>query len=74
MPHSNPAGTVNVVHLTDAHLFASPEGSMLGLNTRDSLRHVVQQALREQHDTHLLVCTGTCPRTPALRPTQPLSN
>jgi len=58
LPHSNPAGTVNVVHLTDAHLFASPEGSMLGLNTRDSLRHVVQQALREQHDTHLLVCTG----------------
>ncbi|MFA7892614.1 3',5'-cyclic-AMP phosphodiesterase [Pseudomonas putida] len=58
MPHSTPPGTVNVVHLTDAHLFASPEGSMLGLNTRDSLRHVVQQALREQHDTHLLVCTG----------------
>nr|WP_314479278.1 3',5'-cyclic-AMP phosphodiesterase [uncultured Pseudomonas sp.] len=58
MPHSNPAGTVNVVHLTDAHLFASPEGSMLGLNTRDSLRHVVQQALREQRDTDLLVCTG----------------
>ena len=49
MPHSNPAGTVNVVHLTDAHLFASPEGSMLGLNTRDSLRHVVQQALRARN-------------------------
>ncbi|MBK5007627.1 5'-cyclic-AMP phosphodiesterase [Pseudomonas sp. S60] len=58
MPHLNPAGTVNVVQLTDAHLFADPGGSMLGLNTRDSLRHVVAQALREQPDTHLLLCTG----------------
>jgi Icc protein len=49
---------VHVVQLTDAHLFADPAGSLLGLNTRDSLRHVVAQARREQPFTDLLLCTG----------------
>ncbi|MGE8322998.1 MAG: 3',5'-cyclic-AMP phosphodiesterase [Pseudomonas sp.] len=49
---------VHVLQLTDAHLFAAPTGTMLGLNTRDSLRHVVEQALREQPHTDLLLCTG----------------
>jgi len=49
---------VHVVQLTDAHLFADPAGSMLGLNTRDSLRHVVAQVRREQPLVDLLLCTG----------------
>ena len=58
MPHSEPSRPVHVVQLTDAHLFADPAGSMLGLNTRNSLRHVVAQVQREQARVDLLLCTG----------------
>jgi len=49
---------VHVVQLTDAHLFADPAGTLLGLNTRDSLRHVIEQVRREQPQIDLLLCTG----------------
>ncbi|MER2297259.1 3',5'-cyclic-AMP phosphodiesterase [Pseudomonas promysalinigenes] len=59
MPHPDPCpAPVHVVQLTDAHLFASPAGTMLGLNTRESLRHVVAQVRREQPCVDLLLCTG----------------
>jgi hypothetical protein len=47
-----------VVQLTDAHLFADPAGTLLGLRTRDSLRHVIAQVRREQPCIDLLLCTG----------------
>jgi len=56
-PDLSPA-PVHVVQLTDAHLFADPAGTMLGLNTRDSLRHVIEQVRREQPRIDLLLCTG----------------
>lgn len=49
---------VHVVQLTDAHLFADPAGTLLGLNTRASLGHVVGQVRREQPRIDLLLCTG----------------
>ncbi|PYB72057.1 3',5'-cyclic-AMP phosphodiesterase [Pseudomonas sp. LB-090624] len=58
MPQPDQSRPVHVVQLTDAHLFADPAGSMLGLNTRDSLRHVVAQARREQPLVDVLLCTG----------------
>ncbi|NIE76894.1 3',5'-cyclic-AMP phosphodiesterase [Pantoea sp. Tr-811] len=59
MPHPDPfPAPVHVVQLTDAHLFADPAGTLLGLNTRDSLRHVVAQVRREQPRIDLLLCTG----------------
>ena len=58
MPHLDPTRPVHVVQLTDAHLFADPAGTLLGLNTRDSLRHVVAQVRREQPCIDLLLCTG----------------
>lgn len=59
MPHPHPSpAPVHVVQLTDAHLFADPAGTLLGLNTRDSLRHVVAQVRREQPRVDLLLCTG----------------
>lgn len=59
MPQSiSTPSPVHVVQLTDAHLFADPAGSLLGLNTRDSLGHVVGQVLREQPRIDLLLCTG----------------
>ncbi|WP_248917671.1 3',5'-cyclic-AMP phosphodiesterase [Pseudomonas entomophila] len=54
----SPPSPVHVVQLTDAHLFADPAGSLLGLITRDSLEHVVGQVLREQPRIDLLLCTG----------------
>lgn len=59
MPHPDPSpAPVHVVQLTDAHLFADPAGTLLGLNTRDSLRHVIDQVRREQPRIDLLLCTG----------------
>ncbi|WP_028694996.1 3',5'-cyclic-AMP phosphodiesterase [Pseudomonas cremoricolorata] len=52
------ASPVHVVQLTDPHLFADPAGGLLGVNTRDTLRHVVQQVRREQAQIDLLLCTG----------------
>lgn len=49
---------VHVVQLTDPHLFADPAGTLLGLATRDSLRHVIEQVRREQPRIDLLLCTG----------------
>ncbi|TLP61710.1 MULTISPECIES: 3',5'-cyclic-AMP phosphodiesterase [Pseudomonas] len=49
---------IHVVQLTDAHLFADPAGTLLGLNTRDSLTHVIGQVRREQSRIDLLLCTG----------------
>ncbi|MFV3379333.1 3',5'-cyclic-AMP phosphodiesterase [Pseudomonas sp. NY15354] len=61
MPQSNLPQTpapLQVVQLTDAHLFADAGGTLLGMNTRDSLRHVVEQVRREQPHLDLLLCTG----------------
>ncbi|WP_369988372.1 3',5'-cyclic-AMP phosphodiesterase [Pseudomonas xanthosomatis] len=55
--HSFPS-PVHVVQLTDAHLYADPAGSLLGLKTRDSLAHVIGQVRREQPRIDLLLCTG----------------
>ncbi|CAG8864056.1 3',5'-cyclic adenosine monophosphate phosphodiesterase CpdA [Pseudomonas fluorescens] len=49
---------VHVLQLTDSHLFADAQGSLFGLNTRDSLRHVIAQARREQPRVDLLLATG----------------
>jgi len=59
VPHPDPSqAPVYVVQLTDAHLFADPAGTLLGLRTRDSLRHVIRQVRREQPRIDLLLCTG----------------
>lgn len=59
MSHSpTPRAPLHLVQLTDPHLFADPAGSMLGLNTRDSLRHVIAQVRRQQPRIDLLLCTG----------------
>lgn len=49
---------VHVVQLTDSHLFAEASGTLLGMNTRDSLRQVVERVRLEQPRIDLLLCTG----------------
>ncbi|MCO7567274.1 3',5'-cyclic-AMP phosphodiesterase [Pseudomonas sp. S 311-6] len=56
--HCQDPAPVHVVQLSDAHLFAEPGGTLLGMNTRDSLRHVIDQVRREQPCIDLLLCTG----------------
>ena len=53
-----PDGTLHVLQLTDTHLYAKPTGSLLGVNTLDSLRRVIQH-IRENHwPLDLLLATG----------------
>ncbi|HKS14677.1 MAG TPA: 3',5'-cyclic-AMP phosphodiesterase [Pseudomonas sp.] len=49
---------VHVVQLSDSHLFAEAQGSLIGMNTRDSLQRVVALARREQPRVDLLLATG----------------
>ena len=53
-----PPGTIKVLQLTDTHLYANPVGTLLGINTLDSFRCVVQH-FREHHwPLDILLATG----------------
>lgn len=47
-----------VVQISDCHLFASTDGRLLGLNTEDSLRFVLERVVREQPRVDLVLATG----------------
>lgn len=49
---------VYLVQLTDSHLFADPQGTLLGMNTRDSLQRVIDKVVEEQPRIDLLLATG----------------
>ena len=49
---------VLLVQLTDSHLFADAEGSLLGLRTADSLQQVIDLVRGEQPQVDLLLGTG----------------
>ncbi|CAK9891603.1 MULTISPECIES: 3',5'-cyclic-AMP phosphodiesterase [Pseudomonas] len=49
---------VYLVQLTDSHLFADPQGTLLGMNTRDSLQRVIERVRDEQPRIDLLLATG----------------
>ncbi|WP_368647513.1 3',5'-cyclic-AMP phosphodiesterase [Castellaniella ginsengisoli] len=42
MSPATPAQPITLLHLTDPHLFAAPEGALLGIDTRQSLRAVLR--------------------------------
>lgn len=50
--------SVLLVQLSDSHLFADAEGTLLGMNTRDSLQHVIERVRAEQAEIDLLIATG----------------
>ena len=61
MPNASTPTTehsVLLVQLTDSHLFADADGSLLGLNTAQSLQQVVDKARAEQGQVDLLLGTG----------------
>lgn len=49
---------LRVLQLTDPHLMASEDGSLLGVNTRDSLNAVIEEALRTHGQPDLVLATG----------------
>lgn len=55
---SHPPSSVLLVQLTDSHLFAEPEGSLMGMRTRDGLEAVIARVREEQADFDGLLVTG----------------
>ncbi|MCE6984277.1 phosphodiesterase, partial [Pseudomonas frederiksbergensis] len=49
---------MHLVQLTDSHLFADPQGTLLGMNTRDSLQRVIERVRAEQPRIDLVLATG----------------
>jgi Icc protein len=56
--HITRESSVLLLQLTDSHLFAEAEGTLLGMNTADSLRQVVALAMAEQPAVDLMIATG----------------
>lgn len=52
------ADTALLVQLSDSHLFAEADASLLGMNTRDSLRAVIDLVLKQQPNIDLMLATG----------------
>lgn len=50
--------TVRVLQLTDTHLYADPEGSLLGQNTRRTLELVLEMATGTPGEFDLILLTG----------------
>lgn len=55
---SSQSSSVLVVQLTDSHLFAEADGTLLGMPTRASLDAVVDRVLSEQPVIDLVLATG----------------
>ena len=53
-----PPGTLRILQITDTHLYAGPDGTLLGLNTLASFTDVMHQALSEAGKVDLILATG----------------
>ncbi|MCU1750737.1 3',5'-cyclic-AMP phosphodiesterase [Pseudomonas sp. 6D_7.1_Bac1] len=49
---------VLLVQLSDSHLFADAQGTLLGMNTRDSLQKVIELVLAQQPHIDLMIASG----------------
>ena len=56
--HPKSRQVINVLQITDTHLFADSDGSLLGLNTEQSLRAVIRAALPGKPSPDLVLATG----------------
>ena len=50
--------SVLLVQLSDSHLFAETHGTLLGMNTADSLQRVIDLVLAQQPKIDLVLATG----------------
>jgi Icc protein len=53
-----PTDTVRVLHVTDPHLFAEPDGSLRGANTRETLQAVLDHIVTEAWPADMVALTG----------------
>ncbi len=61
IPHEvlpNRMDVVRLAQVTDSHIFADPEGCLLGLNTRDSFEAVCERVMLEEWRPDALLTTG----------------
>lgn len=49
---------VTIAHLTDPHLFADPQATLLGINTNDNLQGVLDHMQQHSRNPALLLATG----------------
>jgi len=54
----NPDAPALLVQLSDSHLFAEADGTLLGMSTRESLQRVVELVRRQQPHIDLMLATG----------------
>lgn len=57
-PHSSANQVVRVLQLTDPHLFADSESELLGVNTLDSFRQVVNEVAKSDFAYEVILATG----------------
>ncbi|PTY35661.1 phosphodiesterase [Saccharospirillum sp. MSK14-1] len=50
--------TLNIVQITDPHLHASQDGTLLGMNTQKGLDHILERIQAEQNHIDLVLATG----------------
>ena len=58
MPSLTTADPVLLVQLSDSHLFADADGTLLGMQTRQSLQKVIELVQAQQAHIDLLLATG----------------
>ena len=58
MPNVPVTDSVLLVQLSDSHLFATADGTLLGMKTRESLQKVIERVMAEQPQVDLLVASG----------------
>nr|WP_165905008.1 3',5'-cyclic-AMP phosphodiesterase [Parashewanella curva] len=51
-------GCIQLLQITDTHLFASDEGQLLGVNTSKSFEAVIELAINNDHHADLMLMTG----------------
>ena len=58
MTLSTPQEPINIVQITDPHLYKKATGTLLRMNTQDSLDHVVKLVQENESDIDLVLATG----------------
>lgn len=58
MANTNTEGPINLVQITDIHLYANDGGTLLHMDTRNSLDHVIELVKRQESDIDLVLVTG----------------
>jgi Icc protein len=58
LPSQTTADSVLLVQLSDSHLFAEAQGTLLGMNTRESLQKVIELVLAQQPRVDLMIASG----------------